>query len=228
MIDTSVPMNLLCDTRRHPREDIVVACFSRVIDMENFDRVLDTLPPRGQSNVAHRLGILNIFNARRPDRLFSLDLREHDEHVMVNILAKLALVEEGVNFCCPGGAHPNDYMGINFCPPRDGCQCHFYRDEKKFRESSHNLAWGVPNTWDDPRFLPDPANYVKGNYKRSQNPKKNCVPTEGRLHVRYNSEDVNESLRKFLNKEYLLVGAKQKSHVDKFARHLSFRLQKLV
>ena len=40
----------------HLREDIVVACFSRVKDLENFNEVMGTLPIQGRLNIAHRYG----------------------------------------------------------------------------------------------------------------------------------------------------------------------------
>lgn len=223
-----VPLNLITDTQPHPREDIVVACFSRVMDVENFDRVMDTLEPHAEMNVVNRLGCLNVMNATRLERYFKLDLRVHDEWVMANCLAKLALVEEGVNFRCPGGKGLNDHIGVNFCGKREACQCHFYRDEKKYRENLHNLAWGVPMTWDDQKFLPDCAAFSRGTYKRSPKPKENAVPREGRLVVKYASDDVNEELRKLLNSEYMLVGVEQRRNVDKFSRIVSFRSQGLL
>jgi len=201
------------------------------VDVENFDAVLGSLPVYATTNISSRLGILNTFNALRPDRYYQLDLRNHDHYVMANILAKLALVEEGVNFVCPGGKAMNERVGGGICGLREGCQCHFYRDENRFRSKLHNLAWGVPDTWDDSRYMPDIADYVrnpKGVRRTSSKPKGNMVAKEGRLNVKYVSDDVNTELREFLNKEFTLVGVPMKRPVDRFSRHHSFKMQGLL
>lgn len=52
----------------NPREDLVVALFGRVADLDNFCTVLQTLEAEAQLSVGNRLGWLNVLNPHHADR----------------------------------------------------------------------------------------------------------------------------------------------------------------
>lgn len=56
----------------NPREDLVVYMFSRVTDLENFWKVLDTVGEDRELPVVQRLGWLNVLNPQFADRCRSL------------------------------------------------------------------------------------------------------------------------------------------------------------
>ncbi|TYZ68401.1 hypothetical protein PybrP1_006189 [[Pythium] brassicae (nom. inval.)] len=65
--------------------------FGRIVDVENFIRIYDTLSSEDQHECVHRLGWLNMFDPNQPDRQFPpLDLSIHDERELVQVLAQLA------------------------------------------------------------------------------------------------------------------------------------------
>ncbi|EGZ06681.1 hypothetical protein PHYSODRAFT_529594 [Phytophthora sojae] len=77
--------------------------FSRIVDLENFIQIYDSLSSEDQEECVKRLGWLNILDPLQPDRQYPpLDLSIHDERELVQMLAQLAL-EEGV---------PSDSMGV--------------------------------------------------------------------------------------------------------------------
>jgi hypothetical protein len=56
-------------------------------------QVLQVLKTEEQMSVARRLGWLNIWNPRRPDQYFDLDLSKPDERRMGQVLTKMAVYE---------------------------------------------------------------------------------------------------------------------------------------
>lgn len=61
-----------------PREDIAVAMFGRVTDLDNFYLVVETLGEDGRISIARRLGYLNMLNPHYADRF--------DKTVLVKLL----------------------------------------------------------------------------------------------------------------------------------------------
>lgn len=78
--------------------DVIVASFSRIVDIEGFWKILDKLDDKQQIEVAHRLGWLNILDFEHIDRLYDLDLRNSDHHRLAEALTDLAIEEPGPNF----------------------------------------------------------------------------------------------------------------------------------
>lgn len=83
-----------------------VTLFSRICDLENFSTLLDALGTEEETELAHRLGILNMINPMTPDRFFSLDLRiwEHRELCKASSQQKGAygwIISSEQCFCCP-------------------------------------------------------------------------------------------------------------------------------
>jgi len=76
------------------------ACFlhARVVDVENYGKLVRLLEPAEQSEVVHRIGWLNMHNPLRVERLYSLDLRHRDHREMCRVLVQLAVTEPGQNW----------------------------------------------------------------------------------------------------------------------------------
>ncbi|CAM9304799.1 unnamed protein product [Scytosiphon promiscuus] len=81
----------------NPREDLTVELFGRVIDLDNFSAVLETLGGDAQLSVGRRLGWLNVLNPHQVDRRYDLDLRLTDHRRMARVLSELAVGEPGPN-----------------------------------------------------------------------------------------------------------------------------------
>ncbi|OQS06210.1 hypothetical protein THRCLA_01739 [Thraustotheca clavata] len=72
--------------------------FSRIIDLENFMEIFDSLTLPEQRECARTLGWLNIFNPKHPDRYYGLDLSIRDERELTKIFVSLAVTEPGENW----------------------------------------------------------------------------------------------------------------------------------
>lgn len=83
------------------RENAIVILFSRIIDIENFEHVLSTLPRCAHASVFNRIGWLNALNLFDMERLFALDLEIEDNRIVMIILSRLSLAEPGNNFIDP-------------------------------------------------------------------------------------------------------------------------------
>ncbi|TMW59348.1 hypothetical protein Poli38472_004417 [Pythium oligandrum] len=76
------------------RAQAAALLFARLIDLENFITIYDSLSSEDQRECIRRLGWLNIFDPTQPDRQYPpLDLSVHDERELVMILSQLALQE---------------------------------------------------------------------------------------------------------------------------------------
>lgn len=83
------------------RETAILSIWNRIIDLENFYLVLQTLHATNHHTVYDRIGWQNVLNMNRVDRLFVLDLSLDDARNMAIMLAKVAQVEPGENFIEP-------------------------------------------------------------------------------------------------------------------------------
>lgn len=215
--------HLVNDSRKkyHIREDVVVACFSRIKDLENFGEVIDTLPTPGKLNVAKRLGWMNIFNAENPDGTYNLNFDTHEDRLMVNMIVKLSVVEDGVNTACPGIP-----FGKNFC--NRICTCHWFNNEKCYLDNKRTVGYPIPVAWDDPKFDPPIAKFKPAWKSTIQKTKERALPTEGYFSTRFiTTEQKNDELRRELNSRYCLVGTPvPERHPDKLRRELSYSSQK--
>ena len=75
-----------------------MAIFSRIVDLENLDLVIDSLKQSDYLEFCHRIGFLNIVNPVKPDRFYSLDLRIWEHRELCKVFIKLALEEPGENW----------------------------------------------------------------------------------------------------------------------------------
>jgi hypothetical protein len=81
------------------RVQVFVSMFSRIVDYDkNGVRILDILSRDDQSELLHRVGILNIMDPISPDRLYRLDLRRWDHRESCKIMIQLAIIEPGDNW----------------------------------------------------------------------------------------------------------------------------------
>lgn len=79
------------------RVELVVALFSKIVDIHNFDIILKELEPFEQGCVYCRLGWLNIFCPTRPERSYELNMEIWEERMVAKALLYLADVEDGEN-----------------------------------------------------------------------------------------------------------------------------------
>ena len=81
------------------RVQAFVSMFSRIVDYDkNGVRALDIFSRDEQSELLHRVGILNLMDPISPDRLYRLDLRRWDHRETCKIMIQLAISEPGENW----------------------------------------------------------------------------------------------------------------------------------
>jgi hypothetical protein len=78
--------------------ELIVALFSRLKDVHNFEVVLAHLNVDEHAMVLARIGILNIFNPLKPESGYCLDLGLWEERQVGKILTHFACVEPGANW----------------------------------------------------------------------------------------------------------------------------------
>jgi hypothetical protein len=72
------------------RVEIMISCFSKTIDLENWDTVMNTVSDTHAAEVRTRLGPLNIWNPLKPYKSYDIDLSNRDENVQLEQIMKLA------------------------------------------------------------------------------------------------------------------------------------------
>ncbi|GMI04608.1 hypothetical protein TrVE_jg9920 [Triparma verrucosa] len=93
------------------RVELFVIFFCRLVDEENMHLALNCLSQEEKDAVMHRLGALNLFNPFQPDGRYSLDLSQHDTHLLAEILIKLGIGEHGKTL------YEETYNGFAFTLP---------------------------------------------------------------------------------------------------------------
>jgi len=78
--------------------DVAVFSFSRIVDLRNFNVILQLFNPKDQANIVSRLGLLNIFNPLSPDGYVELDIGRQEERQLLKVLILIAVTEPGENF----------------------------------------------------------------------------------------------------------------------------------
>lgn len=68
--------------------DLVVVLFAKVVDLHNFDLVLNVLTEFEISCVYCRLGWLNVWNPCKPEGSWELDLTRFEERVVAKCLVR--------------------------------------------------------------------------------------------------------------------------------------------
>jgi hypothetical protein len=79
------------------RVEFVVAMFSKIVDIHNFDVIFKELEPKEQGCLYCRLGWLNLFNPTRPERTYELNMEMWEERMVAKALLTMAMVEDGEN-----------------------------------------------------------------------------------------------------------------------------------
>jgi len=70
--------------------------FSHIVDLENMYLIFDNVLSFDERNeLFHRVGIMNVLDPMRPERLYRLDLRRNDHREWVKILVYLATNDPG-------------------------------------------------------------------------------------------------------------------------------------
>ena len=77
--------------------DMVVFLFARIIDLHNFETVMETLNDREIAVLYARIGILNIFNPMKPENSMELNLERRDERIVAKMIVYLSADEPGIN-----------------------------------------------------------------------------------------------------------------------------------
>ncbi len=77
--------------------EIVIALFPRIVDLHNFELILEVLNARDCAAVFCRVGLLNIFNPLKPEVTYELDLDRREERVIAKIIVYLSVEEPGIN-----------------------------------------------------------------------------------------------------------------------------------
>jgi hypothetical protein len=80
------------------RVELVVMLFARVLDVHNFDLVLEQLMPQEIACVYCRLGMLSVFNPLKVEGCYCLDVSRYEERVVAKIMAILSTIEPGENW----------------------------------------------------------------------------------------------------------------------------------
>jgi len=79
------------------RVELVIALFSKIVDIHNFDLIFKILEPFEQACLYCRLGWLNLFCPTRPERSYELNMEIWEERMVAKALLYLADIEEGEN-----------------------------------------------------------------------------------------------------------------------------------
>jgi len=101
LIVTSFPQTPGCTVEERYREHAIVILFSRIVDLENLDILLDVVPKETRHCLLNRIGWLNALNTYSMDGLYDLDLRLADNRKIAILLTDLAILEPGNNFRSP-------------------------------------------------------------------------------------------------------------------------------
>jgi hypothetical protein len=84
------------------RVDLVVSLFARVLDVNNFELVLNCMTAKEVGCVYARLGWLKLYNPMKPEGSYVLDLRVNEERQVAKTLIALAVHEPGDNWISCG------------------------------------------------------------------------------------------------------------------------------
>jgi hypothetical protein len=82
----------------HGHFEIARFFFGRIVDLQNFHLIFDSLTRENQFLFAKAIGYLNFLNPMYVDRLYELDLSIRDERETTKMLVDLAIVEPGENW----------------------------------------------------------------------------------------------------------------------------------
>lgn len=111
------------------KRDLLVAAFDRIIDLRNFDTVIEIFCQEDQANITARLGVLNTWNPLKPDGYIEVDIGRREERQVARMLVHLQKVEGNSFFnptfqwtrkenSTPGWTLPETWMSEETFPHR--------------------------------------------------------------------------------------------------------------
>lgn len=80
------------------RVDLVVGLFARIVDLHNFEFVMEVLSPAEVACLYCRLGWLSLYNPCKPEGSWELDMSRREERIIAKTLCVLATHEPGDNW----------------------------------------------------------------------------------------------------------------------------------
>ena len=80
------------------RVDLIVKVFSRILDLHNFEIVLQSLDPYETGCLIARIGWLKLFNPMKPEGSYTLDVSRYEERLIAKVLCALEFKEPGDNW----------------------------------------------------------------------------------------------------------------------------------
>eukprot|EP00602_Paraphysomonas_sp_CaronLab_P006212 CAMPEP_0185022528 /NCGR_PEP_ID=MMETSP1103-20130426/5232_1 /TAXON_ID=36769 /ORGANISM="Paraphysomonas bandaiensis, Strain Caron Lab Isolate" /LENGTH=1416 /DNA_ID=CAMNT_0027554633 /DNA_START=142 /DNA_END=4389 /DNA_ORIENTATION=+ len=80
------------------RVELVVALFSRIVDVHNVEIIMRELTPKEAACIYCRLGWLSIFNPMKPEGSYELTMSRWEERQVAKALVTLSVTEPGANF----------------------------------------------------------------------------------------------------------------------------------
>ena len=123
--------------------DLIVSMFSRIVDIHNFEVIMNLLNAQECAQVYCRIGWLNIFNPTKPEGMYCLDFCRYEERLVAKMLIGLALVEPGDNWKdqsfswawdvdpVPGWELTTSYTQDESCTVKGIVQVRYYSGEGK-------------------------------------------------------------------------------------------------
>ncbi|CAM9784384.1 unnamed protein product [Chrysoparadoxa australica] len=76
----------------------IQSLWGRIADLENFHLIMDELSEAEEFELLWRLGPLNCYNPKHPNRYFDLDLCSREDREVAKMLVQLAVEEPGENW----------------------------------------------------------------------------------------------------------------------------------
>lgn len=83
------------------RVELIIQVYCRLVDLHNFDLILEILSAFEIGCLICRIGILHFFNPLKLDSWHCLDLSKREERIVAKILALLSTIEPGKNWIEP-------------------------------------------------------------------------------------------------------------------------------
>jgi Ca2+-binding EF-hand superfamily protein len=130
--------------------EIVIALFARIVDLHNFELILQFLSARDCAAVFCRIGMLNIFNPIKPEVTYELCLSRPEERLIAKMIIYLSVIEPGINIT--------------------------YKRFQWKRELDPTPGWEVTDAWFTESGLADHGYFAFTYYSGEGKNKMGCIP----------------------------------------------------
>ena len=171
------------------RVELATRLFPRVLDAENWHRLLDQLGDDERLELLHRLGALNVLSTGFPDRWYRLELEERDQRELCRVLIALKRAESAP--AAPPIIDENGEEQPAPGPKRGDTWKHPYYRASEL-EAWTDEDWTLPEEWFDaaddgaaPARVA--ANDGNGGGSDDRPPQSGGLPAKGVLALRYDS-----------------------------------------